>query len=77
MRPKPKEKAMTVRMPVDQAESLELIATVDSRSVTWIIRQAVSQYQLERLKDPAFQTRLRAYIKRQQLLLEPQKVAKP
>ena len=61
---KPKEKAMTVRLPTDQAESLEMIAVVEGKHVSDIIRVALAEYQLKRTMDSDFQIQLQEYISR-------------
>jgi len=43
--------AMTVRLPTEQAESLEIIAVVEGKHVSDIIRVALAEYQLKRTMD--------------------------
>jgi len=61
---KPKEKAMTVRLQTEQAESLEMIAVVEGKHVSDIIRVALAEYQLKRTMDSDFQIQLQEYISR-------------
>lgn len=52
-------KSMTLRLPADQAEALELVATVDGKPMSEEIREAVMAHVEQRRKDPQFQERLR------------------
>lgn len=62
-------KAMTVRLPVDQAEALATVASVDNTPVSEVIRAAIAEYVDMRRRDPGFQRELKASIERAQLLL--------
>jgi predicted DNA-binding protein len=52
-------KSMTLRLPKDQADELELIATVDGKPMSEEIREALLAHVSERRKDPEFQERLK------------------
>lgn len=53
-----KIKSMTLRLPSEQAEELELIAKVDGVPMSEEIREALAAHARNRLADPSFQTRL-------------------
>ncbi len=63
-------KAMTVRIPADQAATLEAVAEVDGVPVSEAIRQAISEHIETRRKDRAFRARLKASLERNRLILE-------
>jgi hypothetical protein len=63
-------KALTLRLPVDQAEALEAIAGVDELSINEEIRRAVAAHIEARRRDDAFRERLRASIERNREILE-------
>jgi CHASE3 domain sensor protein len=50
---------MTLRLPREQAEALELVATVDGKPMSEEIREALMAHVERRRKDPEFQERLR------------------
>lgn len=52
-------KAMTIRLNRDQAEALELIATVDGKPMSEELREALLAHVAQRRADPEFQARLR------------------
>ena len=54
----PKVKSMTLRLAQEQADELELVATVDSKTVSEEIREALEQHLKNRREDPDFQARL-------------------
>jgi hypothetical protein len=64
------DKAMTVRLPADQAEDLEAVAETDGVPVAEAVRQAITAHIATRRKDKAFQTRLRASLERNRRILE-------
>lgn len=66
MRP---SKAMTIRLPADQAEKLETVASVDDMPVVEVIRVAVDQYIHTRTQDEVFQRNLRKRLERAQAML--------
>lgn len=63
-------KALTLRLPVDQAEALEAIAGVDEVSITEEIRRAITAHIEARRQDEAFRERLRTSIERNREILE-------
>jgi hypothetical protein len=63
-------KALTLRLPVDQAEALEAIAGVDEVSINEEIRRAVAAHIETRRQDVEFRERLRASIERNREILE-------
>lgn len=56
-----KVKSMTLRLPREQAEDLELIATVDGRPMSEEIREALLAHVERRRSDPDFQARARGF----------------
>ena len=63
-------KAMTLRLPAEQAEALEKVAEVDGVSVTEAIREAIDQHISTRAADTAFRARLAASMERNQRILD-------
>jgi hypothetical protein len=63
-------KAMTLRLPADQAEALEKVAEVDGTSVTEAIRHAIADHIAARAADKEFQARLEASVERNKRILE-------
>ncbi len=57
-----KVKSMTLRLPREQAEDLELIATVDGRPMSEEIREALMEHVVRRRDDPEFQARLQGVL---------------
>ncbi|MFF4346834.1 ribbon-helix-helix protein, CopG family [Streptomyces sp. NPDC001530] len=62
-------KAMTVRLPIAQAEALATVASVENKPVSEIIRAAIAEYVDTRRRDPGFQRELKASVERAQRLL--------
>ena len=62
-------KAMTIRLSVDQAEQLDLIAAVDGQPVSNVIRAAIAGHIENRKNDGAFQEGLRQRIDRERRML--------
>ena len=62
-------KAMTIRLSVDQAEQLDLIAAVDGQPVSNVIRAAIAGHIEIRKNDGAFQEGLRQRIDRERRML--------
>lgn len=60
---------MTVRLTTEQAEALELVASVDDTPVSEVIRAAVSAHVARRRESPDFQAGLRQQIERASRLL--------
>lgn len=55
----PKTKVMTIRVPEDQADELDLITRVDGVPMSEGIREAIAAHIATRRADPAFQQLLR------------------
>ena len=64
------QKAMTLRLPAEQAEALEKVAEVDGISLTEAIRDAIDAHIVERTADDAFQERLKNSVDRHQRILD-------
>jgi post-segregation antitoxin (ccd killing protein) len=52
-------KVTTVRLPVDQAQDLELVARIDGVPVSQVTRDAIAAHLRARRADPGFQARLK------------------
>lgn len=63
-------KALTLRLPVDQAEALEAIAGVDEISINEEIRRAITAHIEARRQDDEFRSRLQASLERNRDILE-------
>lgn len=63
-------RARTLRLPVDQAEVLEVIAGIDEVSINEEIRRAITAHIEARRQDPDFRRRLQASIERNREILE-------
>jgi hypothetical protein len=63
-------KALTLRLPVDQAEAIEAIAGVDEVSINEEIRRAIAAHIETRRQDKEFRERLRASMDRNREILE-------
>lgn len=61
---------MTLRLPADQADALELVAEVDGVSVSEAIRDAIESHIESRRADNGFQERLAVSISRYQRILK-------
>ena len=64
------QKAMTLRLPAEQAEALEKVAEVDGVSVTEAVREAIEEHIAARAADDEFQQRLAASMERHQRILD-------
>ena len=62
-------KAMTIRLPADQAEDLNTVAAVDGMPISQVIRTAIAGHIEDRKHDEAFQDGLRQRIERAQQML--------
>lgn len=62
-------KTMSIRLTTDQAEALEIVASVESLPVSEVIRTAINQHIDSKTKDPAFRDSLRDRLKKAQRLL--------
>ncbi len=65
-----KNKAMTLRLPADQAETLEKVAEIDGVSVTEAIRDAIDKHIAARSADQEFRQRLASSMERHQRILD-------
>jgi len=63
-------KAMTLRLPRDQAEELEAVALVEERPVAEVVREAISAHIDARRRNEAFQKKLREKLQRNRRILE-------
>ncbi len=63
-------KAMTVRIPAEQAEELEAVADVDGVPVSEAIRRAIAEHIETRRRDEAFRARLKDSLERNRKILE-------
>jgi predicted DNA-binding protein len=64
------QKALTLRLPAEQAEALEKVAEIDAVSVTEAIREAIDEHIAQRVTDEEFQRRLKASMDRHQRILD-------
>jgi LDH2 family malate/lactate/ureidoglycolate dehydrogenase len=64
------QKAMTVRLPADQALALEAVAQADGMAIADEIRTAIDELIEKKRRDPEFQERLRASLERHKTILE-------
>ncbi len=64
------QKAMTVRLPADQASALEAVAEADGMAIADEIRTAIDELIEKKRRDPEFQERLRASLERHKTILE-------
>ena len=62
-------KAMTIRLPTDQAEELNTVAAVDGQPISEVIRVAIAGHIEQRKSDAEFQDSLRHRIRRAQRML--------
>lgn len=63
-------KAMTVRIPAEQAEELEAVADVDGVPVSEAIRRGITEHIETRRRDEAFRARLKDSLERNGKILE-------
>jgi len=61
---------MTLRLDRELADRLHVVAEVEGRSVTNVVRDAIAQHVEHRRRDPKFQELLEASMKRHAKLLE-------
>ena len=62
-------KTMSIRLTNEQAEALEIVASVESLPLSEVIRTAISEHIDNKTKDPAFQESLRDRLKKAHRLL--------
>ena len=65
-----KSKAMTLRLPADQAAELEAVARADGKAVSESVREAIDALIDERRKDKEFQARLRQMVEEDRAILD-------
>ncbi len=63
-------KAMTLRLPAEQAEALEFIAEIDGVSVSEAVRSAIDSHIESRRTHHDFQKRLAASMERYKRILD-------
>lgn len=68
--PEVKVKAMTLRLPADQAAELEAVARADGKTVSEAVREAIDALIDERRRDKEFRARIRTIIEEDRELLE-------
>lgn len=64
------KKAMSLRLPAEQAAAIDAVARADGMSVTDAIRVAIDAHIDARRSDDEFQGRLKQYIRDHQDVLE-------
>jgi predicted transcriptional regulator len=65
----PEQKAMTIRLPVEQAEQLETVASIENRPISDVIRAAIATHIETVSQSDEFQEGLRERIERARGLL--------
>jgi len=63
-------KAMTLRLPGQQAKELETVAQIDQIPVAEAVRSAIEAHIEARRQDPEFRNRLRKTLEEQKDILE-------
>lgn len=63
-------RARTLRLPAEQAETLEAIAGIDEVSINEEIRRAIAAHIEARRQDSEFRRRLKASLERNREILE-------
>lgn len=63
------QKNMTLRLEESLAKNVETVASVDGRTVSDVIRNAVAEFVEMRRKDPEFQKRLKENLEKNAELL--------
>jgi Arc/MetJ-type ribon-helix-helix transcriptional regulator len=63
-------KAMTLRLPAEQAAELEAVARADRTTVSEAVREAIDKLIAERRGDKEFQARLRTMMQEDRKVLE-------
>lgn len=64
------QRAMTLRLPTEQADALELVAEVDGVSMSEAVRDAIESHIENRRTDDGFQERLAASMERHRRILD-------
>jgi predicted DNA-binding protein len=60
----------TIRLPIELADALELVARAEGKPVSEVIREAIAAHVEKRRADPEFQRRLRERIEADRRILE-------
>jgi Arc/MetJ-type ribon-helix-helix transcriptional regulator len=63
-------KAMTLRLPAEQAAELEAVARADRTTVSEAVREAIDNLIAERRRDKEFQARLQTMMQEERKVLE-------
>jgi post-segregation antitoxin (ccd killing protein) len=63
-------KNMTLRLTVEQADELEVVARAEGISVSDAVREAIAEHIERKRKDKAFRARLRTVMERDREILE-------
>jgi predicted DNA-binding protein len=63
-------KTMSIRLTPEQAEALEIVASVESLPLSEVIRTAIDEHIGNKTKDPVFQDSLKGRLERAQRLLK-------
>ena len=64
------QRAMTLRLPEEQADALEIVAEVDGVSMSEAVREAIEEHIDNRRSDADFQERLTASMERHKRILD-------
>lgn len=67
---KKETKAMTLRLPADQAAELEKVAAIDGVPISSLARDALLRHVEERRRDPEFRKRLERYLVEDKAILD-------
>lgn len=62
-------KTMSIRLSSEQAEALEIVASVEALPLSEVIRTAISEHIDSKTKDPVFQDSLRDRLEKTQRML--------
>lgn len=63
-------RAMSLRIPEDQARALDAVAMAEQTSVSEVIRDAIAERIAQKRKDKAFQERLQRAVERNREALD-------
>lgn len=63
-------KTMSIRLSSDQAEALEIVASVESRPLSEVIRSAITEHIDSKTKDPVFRDSLKERLQKAERLLK-------
>ena len=63
-------KAMTLRLPAEQAKALEKVAQVDEMPVSQAAREAIDKHIEQRKADPEFRARIKRIIEEDREILD-------